>query len=181
MRDSNHFPLPTSHFPLPIITGGGQEFGLRSGTENVPYIVGFAKAVELVEKLREIEYKRIKDLRDGLIRGIMAIAPGARLLGSKERRLPNNAAFAFSAVGGSAFGGPGHAGEEVVLKFDLYGIAVSSGSACQSKARKTSHVLEALGLPPEMTNSSARFSLGRQTTAQDIKEVLRVAKNIFNK
>ncbi|MBI2633696.1 MAG: cysteine desulfurase [Parcubacteria group bacterium] len=153
----------------PIITGGGQERGLRSGTENVPYIVGFAKAVELVEKSRETESRRIRDLRNELYSGIRKLFPGAKLNGAEEPRLPNNLNLSF----------PNYAGEELLLLLDGEGVAVSTGSACQAKSAKPSHVLIALGLDEKGANSSLRFSLGRLTTKEEISQTLKVMKKIF--
>lgn len=153
----------------PIITGGGQEFGLRPGTENVPAIVGFAKAVELAASSREEANKRTKDLRDELYLGIAKIKREVKLNDAREPRLPNNLNLSF----------PGHTGEELLLLLDSEGVAVSTGSACQAKSAKPSHVLIALGLDEREANSSLRFSLGRPTTKEEISQTLKVIEKIF--
>jgi cysteine desulfurase len=145
----------------PISFGGGQEFGLRSGTENVPAIVGFAKAVELATAMREKESKRIVALRDRLRRGIKKICPDAEQ-NSPTQSLPNILNVYF----------PKHAAQDLLTRFDLAGIAVSSGSACRSRAFEPSYVIEALGATKERAKSSIRFSLGRLTTTREIDATL---------
>jgi cysteine desulfurase len=148
------------------ITGGGQEFGLRSGTENVPLIVGFAKAAELTRAVREKEAKRVLVLRDHLFKGIKKIFLSAEINGANvsadsaenETMLPNILNVYI----------PGHTAEDMVVKLDLAGVAVSAGSACRARAMMSSYVIEALGYPKERAKSSLRFSLGRQTTKDDV-------------
>lgn len=152
-----------------VTTGGGQEFGLRSGTENVPAIVGFAKAVELADKARNKEAKRIAGLRDQLKRGIVKIFPKAEINGGHKNNsegLPNILNIYF----------PGLAAQDLLTRFDLAGLAVSSGSACRSRAMESSYVIEALGYPDARARakSSIRFSLGRSTTQQDIQAALKL-------
>lgn len=155
-------------FLSPVVTGGGQEYGLRSGTENTPYIVGFAKAIELV-KANRVQYgRKIKSLRDELWRGIMRFAPEA-VVNSPDNALPNLLNVSFR----------GASGEELLLKLDRSGIAVSTGSACSSRALKPSHVLGALGLPEELIAGTIRFSLGRPTTHQEIISVIQTLKKIY--
>jgi cysteine desulfurase len=146
----------------PDSTGGGQEFGLRSGTENVPAIVGFARAVELAVAAREKEYKRILKLRDRLWEEIKRITPKAEVNGSDApaEKLPNILNVYF----------PGHAAQDLLTKLDRNGIAASSGSACRSRAMESSYVIEALGHSKERAKSSIRFSLGRTTTEDEIRE-----------
>ncbi|MFH0712451.1 MAG: cysteine desulfurase family protein [Candidatus Jorgensenbacteria bacterium] len=151
-----------AHNLKPVITGGGQEFGLRSGTENVPSIVGFAKAVELVNHSRESENGRVAKLRDYFFEEIRKIYPPS-LRNGGEPALPNILNVYF----------PGHRAEDLLVKFDRAGIAVSAGSACQSRAARPSHVLQALGFPEERVKSSIRFSFGRPTTDSEIKTVLK--------
>src|SRR5206468_240981 len=120
-------------------TGGGQERERRSGTENVPAIVGLGKACELsAARLAEGEPTRIAAMRDRLTAGILAAIPAARLTGRPTRRLPNHASFLF----------PGVEGEPILLNLDFAGIAASSGSACATGAIEPSHVLLAMGIPP---------------------------------
>ena len=161
----------------PLIFGGGQEFGMRSGTENVPAIVGFAKAVEITETVRTKESKRIAILRDQLWRGIKKICPEAELNGAAKTTaaatamLPNILNIYF----------PGHAAQDLLTRFDLAGLAVSSGSACRSRAFESSYVIEALGYSKERAKSSIRFSLGRPTTKAEIAVTLVIVQLFFKK
>ena len=152
-----------------LTTGGGQEFGLRPGTENVPAIVGFAKAAELAVTMREKELKRIEKLRDQLLRGIKKIYPKAVLNGATNKReaLPNILNIYF----------PGRASQDLLTRFDLAGLAVSSGSACRSRAFESSYVIEAIGHSKECARSSIRFSLGRPTLKGEIDEALKIIKS----
>lgn len=147
----------------PIVTGGGQEFGLRSGTENVPNIVGFGEAVKLAESDREQETKKIGELKDYFWRELKKILPKIELNGSDENSLPNILNIYF----------PKNKSEDLLIKLDQTGIAVSSGSACSARASKPSHVLKALGWPLERIQSSLRFSFGKFTTKAEMREVLR--------
>lgn len=164
-----------------IITGGGQEFGLRSGTENIPSVVGFAKAVELVSNSRELENERISKLRDYFWKEIKKVYPRAQLNGSaisinqrsyqhKSVRLPNNLNVYF----------PGHKVEDLLIKFDLAGVAVSAGSACSARGTEPSHVLKACGFPLERIKSSLRITLGRPTTKAEIEEAIKRIKKILS-
>jgi cysteine desulfurase len=146
----------------PLYFGGHQEFGLCPGTEAVPLIVGAAKAFELASKEKEENKNRVTVLRDRLIKGVLEKIPGVFLTGDAERRLPGLASFSFRDV----------EGEAVLLRLDKEGIAASSGSACTSGELKPSHVLLAMGIPPEEAHGSVRFSLGRETTKEDIDYVL---------
>jgi cysteine desulfurase len=156
-----------------LISGGGQEFGLRSGTENVPAIVGFAKAVELCVAAREKESKRITALRDRLLSGIKKIAPDAEINGPGDasRKLPNILNVYF----------PHRATEDLLVKFDLAGLAVSAGSACRSRALEPSYVIEALGHSRERAKASIRVSLGRPTKGEEIEEALKAIKTALKK
>ena len=157
----------------PIITGGGQEFGLRAGTENVANIVGFAKAIELADKNKEKEYKKILGLKKYFWGNINKIYPPAeingidcRLSADKYQALPNIINIHF----------PGQKAEELLIKLDLSGVAVSSGSACASFSAKPSHVLSALGHPEKRIKSSLRFSLGKFTAKGDLDQALKIFK-----
>lgn len=145
----------------PMLRGGGQERGLRSGTENVPGIVGLAAAFELAQAEKETENARLVPLRDRLIEGLLAV-PKARLNGHPTMRLPNNVNVTF----------PDAEGESLVLYLDAQGIFASTGSACASSALHPSHVLKAIGLPDDVVHGSVRFTLGRSTTAEDIETVI---------
>lgn len=146
----------------PITLGGHHEGGLWPGTEPTPLIVGTAKALELAVKEREITSKRVKKLRDKLIAGVLEKVPEAILTGDDAQRLPDIASFVFKGV----------EGEAVLLRLDAEGIAASSGSACTSGDLRPSHVLLAMGIPAEEAHGSVRFSLGRETTSEDIDYVL---------
>ncbi len=153
----------------PQLEGGGQEFGLRSGTENVPAIVGFAKAVELIAVSRQEENKRITGLRDELWDGIRKITKDVELNGTQKERLPNILNVYF----------PGHDAQDLLTQFDLRGLAASSGSACRSRAIEPSYVLRAMGFSQERAKSSVRFSLGRPTTKDEISRALGVIRETF--
>lgn len=152
----------------PLLHGGGHEKNRRSGTENIPGIVGFAAAV----KLAKAGYaKQIEKLRDKLIEGILKI-PNTKLNGAKgDRRLCNNINISFNNIEGEAIGG----------YLDAYGISSSTGSACSSHSLEPSHVLRALGLPDMVANSSLRLSLSRENTEQEIDKVLEVLPKIIEK
>lgn len=151
----------------PIILGGGQEFGLRSGTENVPYIVGFAKAMELILKNREKTADKILKLRNKLLDNIIKDNKNSLLNGSRDSRLPNNINIRF----------PGINNETLLVALDQNGLAVSAGSACSSGAVVASHVLTAIGLTEKQAKESIRITLGRNTTE---KEIIKSA-DIINK
>lgn len=154
----------------PIVYGGGQERGLRSGTLNVPGIVGLAKAFEIAQARKERESERLTALRDQLIVGLLQI-PKTRLNGHPCERLPNNVNVSFF----------GAEGEAMVLYLDAKGIQVSTGSACASAKLDASHVIRALGVPSESAHGSVRFSLGRSTTKRDIETVLAVVPGVVKK
>ncbi len=147
---------------VPLAHGGEQESGHRAGTENVPGIVGFGKAAEIAEGEMEEEAKRLASLRDRLITGVLSSVERAWLNGHPIQRLPNNANLSFEFI----------EGESLMLSLDLEGICVSTGSACSSTSLAPSHVLLAMGLPPEKALSSLRITLGRWTTEEDIEQVL---------
>ncbi|MEM7819258.1 MAG: cysteine desulfurase NifS [Candidatus Aenigmatarchaeota archaeon] len=151
----------------PLLHGGGHEFGLRSGTENVAGIVGFAKAVEICKKTMKNEEKRQIRMRDTLIKNILKIE-NSFLNGHPTKRLPNNVNVCFKFI----------EGESLVLRLDDYGIAASTGSACSSKSLEPSHVLLAIGLKHEEAHGSLRLTLGRQNTNNEIKYVLEVIPKI---
>jgi len=151
----------------PLLHGGGHEKNLRSGTENIPGIVGFAKAVKLA-KSRHI--KHMEKLRDKLIEGILKI-PNIQLNGPKKNRLCNNVNIRFNNIEGESIGG----------YLDAEEICSSTGSACSSHTLEPSHVLTAIGLSPLETNSSIRLSLSMENTEQEIDKVLDVLPKIVNK
>lgn len=155
---------------LPQLQGGSQERGRRAGTENVAGIVGMAEALRLAREESPAVEPRLRALRDQLIQGILTI-PRSRLTGHPTDRLPNNASFAFEGI----------EGESILLSLDLFGIAASTGSACTSGSVEPSHVLLALGLPPEWSRGSLRLTLGKENTREDIEKVLSVLPRVVEK
>ncbi len=164
-----------------IISGGSQEFGWRSGTENVPYIVGLAKAIELAisakggsasgGKNREKRSKYILDLRNKLWKNIIKYNKGARLNGSLSSRLPNNLNIRFAGL----------SSETLIVALDQAGVAVSTGSACSSRALAVSHVLKAIGLASKQMKESIRITLGKNTTKDEIKKAAEIINKIVKK
>ncbi|HEY4869769.1 MAG TPA: cysteine desulfurase family protein [Candidatus Dormibacteraeota bacterium] len=140
------------------ITGGGQERNRRSGTENVPGIAGFAAAAELADELRDRESDRQRHLAQGLIDRVVAGTPGTLVTGNQNQRAPGFASFAF----------PGGRTDLLLAVLDGLGVAASGGSACSSGAATPSHVLLAMGLPPELAASALRCTVGRSTTEADV-------------
>jgi cysteine desulfurase len=155
----------------PIIQGGGQERGLRSGTENIPGIVGMGKAAEVAKREMEAEGKRLTALRDKLIKGILDKIDYSFLNGHPTKRLPNNANLRFSYI----------EGESLILGLDMYGVQVSSGSACTSKTLEPSHVLLAIGLAHEEAHGSLVFTLGKQNLEEDVDYVLEVLPDVVKR
>ena len=154
-----------------LIHGGHQEAGRRAGTENVIGITAFGKACELVKKEMEDENSKIESLRKKLLDGILEKVGHVRLNGHPEYRLPNTLNLSFEYV----------EAESLLIALDLNGIAVSSGSACASGSTEPSHVLLAMGIPPEACQSAIRFSLGRGNTEEDVDYTLSVIPDIVNR
>ena len=154
-----------------LMHGGEQEKRRRAGTENVPAIVGLGKAVGLAGREIDKEAERLAYLRDKLIKGLGEKIDHIRLNGHPTRRLPNNVNVSVDFV----------EGESMLLNLDLEGICASTGSACSSAILEPSHVLLALGLPPEQAHGSLRFTLGRENTEADIERVLEVLPEIVTK
>jgi cysteine desulfurase len=153
---------------MPIIHGGGQEYSLRSGTENVPGIVGFGKACELA-KHRLPEYEgRVAALRDYFIQRVLSEIPHSRLNGSRTHRLPTNAHFTFFGVNG----------EDLIIKLDESRIAASTGSACSVKKQKPSHVLKAMGYSYEEITGSLRISISLQNTKEELDKTVSILSEI---
>ncbi len=154
-----------------LIHGGGQERQRRAGTENVPGVVGFGKAVELaMASMKERTEKEIK-VRDYLIKRILAEVPFVRLNGDRTRRLPNNANFSFQFI----------EGESLLIMLDMNNICASSGSACTSGSLDPSHVLLAIGLPHEIAHGSLRLTLNEDTTKEEIDYTVDRIKEIVDK
>lgn len=154
-----------------VIHGGGHERGLRSGTLNVPGIVGFGIAAEIAAKEVHEKAERVAKLRDELLAGIRSVVPDLIVNGSFEERIPGNLNVSI----------PGAQGETLLLLFDQAGIAVSTGSACQSGALDPSHVLLALGLDTETADGSIRFSLGRASTPDDVGAALAALPEVIER
>jgi cysteine desulfurase len=151
----------------PLIQGGGQELTIRSGTENVPGIVGFGKASEISMINLKDNSQYLYSLRDYLINRINEEISGKMLNGSLENRLPNNVNFTFLGING----------EDLLIKLDEDGILASTGSACSANRQKESHVLKAIGLNHEEISGSIRFTLGIQNTIEDLEKTILVLKN----
>ena len=151
--------------------GGGQERGLRSGSENTPGIVGFGVAAEIARVEMESEAARLVRLRDRLIEGVTADVEDAFLNGHPTIRLPNNANFRFRYV----------EGESMLLNLDMAGISVSSSSPCTSKSLQPSHVLLACGVPTEEAQSALQFTLGRGNTEEEVDRVIELLPGIVKK
>ena len=150
--------------------GGGHEFGLRASTPNIPAIVGFGKAMELLVKTRSKKSREITMLRNRLLEGLKKVVPDVEVNGSVENRLPGNLNMYF----------PGEERDNLVIRFDLVGVAVSAGSACSVRSNKVSKAVLALGHSPERAGSSIRFTLGSPTTVKEIDEtVKRISKALI--
>ena len=156
---------------LPTQTGGSHEGGRRAGTENIPLIVGMARALELVETERPQEMARLRSLRDRLIGGVLEGIDGARLTGSRTHRLDNHASFVIDGI----------EAEGILIALDLAGVAASSGSACTSAAQRPSHVLEAIGVPSAALAGGLRLSLGRSSTPEQVDHVLGLLPQIVGR
>jgi len=150
----------------PLIHGGGQEFNMRSGTENIPGIVGLTKALELTQKNKK-DYLKLKKLRDYLINNLLKIE-GTILNGDKKNRIPNNINITFLNI----------EGESILLKLDKEGICASSGSACTSKSLDASHVILATGQSEKVAHGSIRFSLTKYTSKKELDKVIKIMQKI---
>ena len=153
-----------------FIHGGAQERRRRAGTENVPGIVGFGKAVERAVSTMEARTKKERELRDYLIERIEKEIPYCRLNGDRTKRLPNNVNFSFRFI----------EGESLLIMLDMKGICASSGSACTSGSLDPSHVLLAIGLPHEIAHGSLRMTLSEETTKEDLDYVVENLKEIVS-
>lgn len=147
---------------MPLVQGGGHERGLRPGTENIPGIVGFAKAMSISKEQLEEDSKHMQHLRDSMIKKIQSRIPHVRLNGHEKTRLPNNVNMSFRHV----------EGESLLMLLDMNGVAVSTGSACSSKSQKASHVLTAIDPGVEYIHGSLRFTLGRENSMEEIDIVV---------
>lgn len=155
----------------PIILGGGQQFNIRSGTENVPGIVGFGEAFKIARGNTEKEQKRLASLRDRLELRVLKNIERATINGNQENRLPN---FTNISI-------PDTDGETLILRLDNIGIVVNTGSACNSQNSEPSYILKAFGLPDNRINGSLRFTLGRHTTRKDVDYVIKTLPSIVKR
>ncbi len=155
----------------PLLHGGEQEKQRRASTENVPGIVGLNKAVELAQQEMDKEARRLTLLRDKLGKGLLERIEDTQLNGHPTQRLPNNVSISVAYV----------EGESMCLNLDLAGICASTGSACSSSSAEPSHVLLAIGLPPQQAHGTLRFTLGKWTAADDIERVLEVLPGVVEK
>jgi len=152
----------------PFILGGGQENGLRSGTENVASIVGFGKACQLAKENMRNNISNFTNLRDSLVSKITEQISHATFNGHKEKRIPNNAHFTFLGVNG----------EDLIIKLDENGIAASTGSACSVRVQKASHVLKAMGFDHEQITGSLRLTVGISNNESEIEKTVEILKKV---
>lgn len=155
----------------PVLIGGGQEKGLRSGTENMPGIAGMKKAVEIMQSEMEDEVKRFKEYRDALIENIPKEIPKAYLNGHPEERLPNNVHFRFEGI----------EGEALLLSLKDKGVSISTGSACSSKTLEPSHTLISLGLLHEEAHGSLEVTIGRFTDEEEIYALINALPEVVDR
>jgi cysteine desulfurase len=150
------------------LTGGGQEFNLRAGTQNVPYVVGFAEALRLTHEEREERTAHIQPLRDKIIGTVLETIPDSQLTGDMETRLPHHASFAFKDVDGNL----------LLTLLDAAGFACSSGSACKTGNPEPSDVMNAIGLSHDWGLGSLRVTLGSGTTSEHVESFLQVLPDL---
>ena len=156
------------HFPIPLLRGGGQERGLRAGTENVAAIAGFGAAARAARRDAAAEAAAMLALRHALERGLKAASPEVTIFGESAARLPNTTLFALTGI----------KAETALIGFDLAGIAVSSGSACSSGKVQASHVLSAMRVAPALASGAIRVSLAPSTTPGEIEGFLETWKKL---
>ena len=156
---------------MPSQTGGSQEYGLRAGTHNIPYIMGMAEAFRIAQTEREEHAERLLGLRDHIIGQVLEEIPDSRLTGHPSQRLPNHASFVFEGSDGNA----------LLMLLDVEGFACSSGSACKTGDPEPSEVLTAVGLPREWALGSLRVTLGRPTTADQVEAFLEVLPELVER
>jgi cysteine desulfurase len=154
-----------------IIHGGGQQFGIRPGTENVPGIVALGRAAELAAKEQAATAARVSKLRDDLEARFLAVVPDAVVNGKNASRAPQTVSFSI----------PGADGEALLMHLDLAGIACSGGSACSTGSVEPSHVLTAMGIARDMGTAALRFSLGRESTAEDVDALIEAMPKVVAK
>ncbi len=155
---------------IPLVQGGGQERNRRSGTENVPYAIGMAKALTLAQAHREERNAHCQALRDRLLEGVCERIEIAESTGHPTARLPHIASFTFANV----------EGESVLLNLDLHGVCASAGSACSATSLEPSHVLQAMGVPVHRARGALRLSVGHRNTPDEIEHVLELLPGIVS-
>jgi cysteine desulfurase len=152
----------------PLILGGGQEHGLRSGTENVANVVGFGKACDIAKSNLNENISHMKKLRNTLVQNVSNGISQVTINGDPENHLPNNAHFTFLGVNG----------EDLIIKLDEYGVAASTGSACSVHTQKASHVLQAMGFSHEQITGSLRLTTGIFNNENEIEETVEILKKV---
>jgi cysteine desulfurase len=155
----------------PVQTGGVQEFGYRAGTQNIPYIVGLARAFQLAQSERHVRVEHVQNLRDHLVGAVLESIPDAKLTGHPTQRLPNHASFVFKNVDGN----------QLLMMLDMEGFACSSGSACKTGNPEPSEVLIATGIEPAWALGSLRVTLGNHTSAEDVEKFIAVLPRLVEK
>lgn len=153
----------------PQIMGGGQQRGLRSGTENPAGAIGLATALDIAQSERQNEVLRLESLQKEFMKSLEAEVPDALINGSIKHRLVNNLSVTF----------PGHDGERLLILLEENGILAAAGSACKASSGEPSRVLGAIGLDDESARSTIRFSMGRETTIKDVKKTISVIKSLL--
>ncbi len=156
---------------MPTQTGGSHERSRRAGTENIPYIVGFAQALQIAQSEREATNTRLVAMREKLIEGILERNSGAQLTGDPKNRLPGHTSFVIPDV----------IGDEMILGLDLAGVAGSTGSACTAGSLEPSHVLAAMGYPADVARGALRLTLGRDNTDADVDYAVQVVTDVVGK
>lgn len=163
----------------PVFTGGGQEFGLRSGTHNVAGLAGFAEAFRIASTLREKETRRVSLLRQELWRGILASVPSAVVNGVAFSPFTSGSLLTLPNILSVHF--PHVRAEELLIRLDIAGIAISGGPACSSRSSQGSRTLRALGLSEIQARESIRFSLGKFTYPAEVRKTISVLQRLFSK
>jgi cysteine desulfurase len=153
----------------PLIVGGGQERNIRSGTENVAGVIGLSKALDITQKIKEIESKKLKQLWELFASELIKSIPNIQINGSSKHQAPHILHVTF----------PGVDNERLMMELDEKGVQTAVGSACSAASAEPSHVLQAIGMSDELARSSLRFSLGRQTTKKDVLKTVKLLKGIL--
>jgi cysteine desulfurase len=156
---------------IPMIHGGHHERSRRAGTENIPGIVGLAKATEIASRDMEQQHQHLKNLTESFFGKLSEKIPDLFLNGHPKKRIPSTLNISFKGV----------EGESIILSLDMKGVAVASGSACTSGALEPSHVLSAMGIDPAIAQSSIRFGFGRENTMEDVDYVVEVLPEIIER